>query len=236
MYVCMYMCLCVQAVISVWRRYGSMGGVIVRGVASGLAASSLPADTIAAVPSEDFITTTLSISMGEGVTTSSFSVDLPDNSLPSALKAFQFTLLSVESDPAQTTPTGSPRLSSVNTSATVVILDDEGGTGVFQLRPLASNATEGSQVVLEVQRSRGTSGRVAVRVQTIEMGGATSNVDFLSSDQVLVFENGQSTRPVVLNVFDDTLPEFSESFGVLLSAPNGQNVLIDPNSVSQYTR
>ena len=227
-------CVCViQASIAVWRQYGSMGRVTVMGVASALPASSLPPDTIAAVPTVDFSTSVLSLTLAEGVTTAFFSVDLPNNDAASPLKVFQFSLLSVEEATPTATPNySSPRLSSENTSAMVVILDDEGGTGVFQLRPTALNVSEGSPVLVDVLRSGGTSGRVAVRLQTLESSLATSGQDFLPSDQELVFDNGVSVRSVVVSTIDDSLPEFAEDFTVMLTQPAGQSILIDPNAVS----
>jgi len=210
-----------------------MGRVILEGVASTIPTSSLPSNTEAATPIADFSTMTLSVTMEEGVNSASFAVPLPDNAVAGSLKAFQFTLLSVRAGSNETTPTGSsPRLSSTNSSAVVIVLDDEGGSGVFQLSPLAINTSEGSLVAMEVLRSGGTSGRVAVQVQTMTVGGATSGLDFEPVNQELVFENGEARRSVAFTVYQDNLPEFSELFSLALTQPAGQAVLIDPNAVS----
>ena len=222
--------------LTVWRRYGSMGHVTLEGVASTVATSSLPPNTEAATPTSDFPTAVLSLTMEEGVNSASFVLPLPDNAVAGGLKVFQFTLLSVVGAANGTTSTpgdSSPRLSSTNTSAMVLILDDEGGSGVFQLRPLTINTTEGALLAVEVIRSGGTSGRVAVQIQTMEMGGATSGLDFQPVDEQVVFGNGESRQSLAISIYQDSEPEFAESFILTLTQPAGQAGLVDPSAVSR---
>lgn len=125
-----------------------------------------------------------------------------------------------------------PRLSAGNTTATVVIIDDENGAGVFQLSPVAATTEEGSILTFSVLRTGGTSGSASLLVQTVDSGLATSGSDYLPINQEVLFENGVSRVPISTSIVDDDIPESAEGFSIILSAPNGV-ALVDSNAVSE---
>ena len=224
--------LTAQVSIEVWRQYGSLGSIMVTGVASSVSESNLPSQVLPATPVVDFPSTPVSLTLGEGITTGFFSIRLPDNNLQSSLRAFQFSLNSVVASSPSASAVGSPRLSSVNTTAIVTIIDDEGGAGLFQLNPTSASTTEGSTLNFNIVRSRGTSGRTSVVLRTVQSGLATDGVDYQSLNQELTFENGVSQLLMSVNIMDDALPEGAEDFSIVLSAPTGGMALIDTNAVS----
>ena len=220
-----------QVFIPVWRRFGSMGSITVTGAASAVSASTLPSQVIAAVPSTDFSPISISITLEEGVTTGFFNITLSDNSISSALKVFQFSLTSATPSSPLSAMATSPRLSSVNTTTSITIVDDEGGAGQFRLSTTTATLTEGSSFTFSIERIGGTSGTVSVLVQTQETGLATSGVDYQAFSEDLLFTSGVSQLLMSVNILDDPIPEGPEGFDITLSVPGG-NALIDPNAVS----
>lgn len=208
-----------------------MGSITVTGVASAVSASTLPAQVIPATPTTDFSSVPVSITLEEGVTTGLFNLTLSDNAIISALKVFQFSLTSVSANSPLLSSAAAPRLSSVNTSTSVTIIDDEGGAGQFQLSPTTATLAEGAAFTFTVIRSGGTSGSVSALVQTVESGSATSGVDYQAFSQQLLFTSGVSQLLMTVNVVDDNIPEGPEDFSVTLSVPGG-DALVNPNAVS----
>lgn len=211
--------------IPVWRRFGSLGSVVVTGVASPIQAGDLSPQEVPAMPTTDFPSTPVSVTFGEGITTALLNLTLPDNSLTTTLKVFRFSLLSAA---ASSPSLPSPRLSTVNTSTTISIIDDEGGAGQFQLSPLTARAAEGSLLVFHVVRSGGSMGRVAVDLQTVQSGQATSGVDYQPINERLVFESGITQLLMSVSILDDAVPEGPEEFSISLSGA----ALINANAVS----
>lgn len=209
-----------------------MGSVTIQGVASALPSSGLPSGVVPAEPTSDFSSSSVSLVMGEGITTGLLNITLPENSVTDSLKVFQFSLTSVQANSPISASTLSPRLSADNTTATISILDDEGGTGIFQLNPTSVTVSEGSTVTFSVIRSGGASGRVSIIVQTLQSGLATSGEDFESISRELTFENGVSQLLISVNIFNDDTPEPAEDFSISLSSPSNQMVLIEPSAVS----
>ena len=205
--------------------------MIVTGVASPIPASSLPSQVISATPVIDFTSTPISLTFEEGMTTGYFNITLIDNSLTSPLKVFVFSLTSVVPTSNSETMLQSPRLSSVNTTARITIIDDEGGAGQFQLNPTTATVAEGSTLTFSILRLGGTSGSISVLLQTLDSGLATSGADFQPISQLLTFEDGISQLLQSVDIIDDSVPEGPEDFMVTLSVPSG-DTLVDSNAVS----
>ena len=210
-----------------------MGSVVVTGVASSVVAGDLPANVVPATPMTDFSSVPISLTLSEGMTTAFFNIYLSDISLQSSLKVFQFSLTSVRPSANTASMFQSPRLSSVNTTATVTIIDDETGAGQFQICPTTSTTAEGSTLTFTLVRSGGTSGHVSVLLQTLDSGLATSEADYQPINVEFVFESGISQLQMSINIIDDVIPETAEDFSIILSTPSGGVALIDPNAVSE---
>lgn len=222
-----------QFSLPVWRRFGSLGSVVVTGMASAVLPGSVADQEELARPGIDFPTIPLSLTFAENVTSGLFRITLPDNSISSSIKVFQFFLASVTpiSSSSGLPLAQSPRLSSVNTTATITIIDDEGGAGQFQLSPTSATTSEGSNLAFDILRLGGTSGRVSVLVQTLDSGAASSTEDYQPFREEIVFMTGVSQMSFSVRILDDTIAEGPEDFSISLSIPSA-NVLVDTNAVS----
>lgn len=84
--------------------------------------------------------------------------------------------------------------------------------------------TEGSPYVLvQVRRSGPPNLPVSVRVATTNLTGSwVANAgDYFSTNGVLSFGVGETSKSVVIRIKDDVLPENTEAFGIVLSNPTG---------------
>ncbi len=107
---------------------------------------------------------------------------------------------------------------------------------MFQLSPTSANTMEGATLTFNVERSRGTNNRVSVRVRTVVSGSASSGADFSALDEELIFENGVSSIPMSISILDDTVPEPTEDFSIMLSASQGGLALVNPDAVMMMTK
>jgi len=86
-----------QANITVWRRFGSLGDIMVTGVAS--AVTQVGTNQSPAQAAIDFPITPLTTVISDGMTTGIISIQLGDNNNIGSPKVFQFNLTSVERVP-----------------------------------------------------------------------------------------------------------------------------------------
>ena len=77
-----------------------------------------------------------------------------------------------------------------------------------------------------VTRSGATGATSVAYAVGVEGDTATAPGDYTSASGVVMFNAGQTTRPVTVNVVADALPEFTETFRVKLSAVPGTTVAI----------
>jgi G-protein coupled receptor 98 len=204
-----------------------MGDVVVTGMAS--AVGDLPPEESPAIPTTDFPSAPVSLAFQDGVTSGFMNLSLPDNTISSSLKVFRFALTSVSA--TSTSQRSPPRLSSVSTTASVTIVDDEGGSGQFQLSPLALTLAEGASQVFRIVRSGESSGRVSVFVQTVQSGLATAGLDYEPFNEELIFESGVTQLLKTVTIPQDEIPEGPEEFSIVLSAPTSAT-LINSSAVS----
>ena len=76
-----------------------MGDILVRGSATVAPSNSIPANQIAATEVADFTVMPPPIVIPDGATVGTINISLPDNTMLSSLKVFQFTLTAVERIP-----------------------------------------------------------------------------------------------------------------------------------------
>jgi len=92
-----------QANITVWRRFGSHGDIMVTGIASAVTQVGTNQNPAQAVI--DFPITSFSVVIADGITTGIITVPLGDNNVIGSPKVFRFNLTSVERVPSvQSTP------------------------------------------------------------------------------------------------------------------------------------
>ena len=155
--------------IVIWRKFGSQGNIRVRGVASIASDSLAPPEGVAATPSTDFSTQSLSVVMNDGITTTTLSIPIPNNSQENRVRVFWFNITNVE----RVSSVGlfdSPRLNPNSVSTLVSIIDDEGGSGIFQFsRTTPFRIGEDGNVTLTVTVVRAVSTVGTVRLQVVSM-------------------------------------------------------------------
>jgi G-protein coupled receptor 98 len=207
-----------NAEIVVWRRFGSQGNIRVTGVASIASASLAPSEGVAATPSTDFSTQSVSVDMSDGITTATLSVPIPDNSQEDRIRIFWFNITDVRRVSSPSGLFDSPRLNLDSVSTLVSIIDDEGGSGIFQFsRTTPLRIGEDGNVTLTVTIVRAVSTVGTVRIQVMSVGDeAIGGEDYVNVNRILTFENGVGHQDISVVVLDDSVPELAESFELRL--------------------
>lgn len=110
---------------------------------------------------------------------------------------------------------------------TVVVRETEGegggsGPGTLSINPGAYTVDEnGGSVVLIVERTGGSDGKVTVKIGT-GTGSATKAKDFLPRNSVLTWNSGDgSPKTFSVTIKNDTATEPDETFAVTLTKPTG---------------
>ena len=135
-----------------------------------------------------------------------------------------------------TNPTGGLTLGNPAT-ATVTIIDDDQAAGSLQLSAAQYNVAEpNGTVTVNVTRTGGTDGMVAVTLNTVPLPGeATPEDDYTPTTTQVTFNDGQAgSMPVQIPIIDDAQPEGNEDFQVALSNPVG-GAAIGPPATATVT-
>jgi hypothetical protein len=132
-------------------------------------------------------------------------------------------------------PSGGASLGTVS-STTLTIVDDDTlpGPGTFSFTSTVFRAPEGSGgVTVTVQRTDGGQGAVSVRMAAIN-GGATAGVDYkLPPMRVLRWADGDSApKSLRVTFIDDSIPENTERFRLMLTAPTGGAAIQAPSTAT----
>ncbi|HEY2992777.1 MAG TPA: Calx-beta domain-containing protein, partial [Methylomirabilota bacterium] len=127
-------------------------------------------------------------------------------------------------------PTMSATLGSPST-ATVTINDVDKG-GLVSLSASTYSVSEGAgNISITVKRSGGNAANVSV-LFTTSNGTATAGDDYGNVSTTVVFGLNETTRSVVIPIFQDTLAEGAETFNVTLSNVQGGATLGNPSSAT----
>lgn len=128
------------------------------------------------------------------------------------------------------TPSGSNLLGIA--SATLTITDDETALGQLLLSSLTYQVNETTtNAVVTVLRTNGYSGIVTVNYNTAD-GTAKAGQDYLATNGVLTFPDGESYRTIEIPILDDLLVEPIESFTIALSNSLGGAPIGIPGSAT----
>ncbi len=102
---------------------------------------------------------------------------------------------------------------------------------ILRLSSDTITVSEGAgQVALTVEMETPADAEVSVRVVT-HGDAAAPGTDFWPVDEVLIFPPGQTSLPLVIDIFDDISYEPEESFSVSISEPSG-GVLGEPTAAT----
>jgi len=127
-------------------------------------------------------------------------------------------------------PTGGATLG--NRQRAQLLVTDNSAGGVLRFTTSAITALEGSTVLLTVTRTGGLAGGVTAPFAAFSPAVATNGLDFVLAPGVLVFEQGETTKTIVVPILSDALLEGPETFTVSLSTPTGGATLGTPASTT----
>jgi len=147
------------------------------------------------------------------------SITVFDDGLPEGDEIFSVTLSS---------PTGADL--GTPATVTVTILADTSLPDVLFAYPAYATDENYGPVVLDVMLDQPPVTEVSVQVTSTD-GEAIAGVDFTAVDQIVTFAAGETSKAVVVELYDDAIYEHAETFSVSLSAPSGANLGTPDTSV-----
>jgi uncharacterized delta-60 repeat protein len=174
-----------------------------------------------ATPYADFLPTTNVVVFSPGVTVQTFDIRMVDDIIIEMPETVNLALID---------PKGSAILGRSN--ATLVIVDNDFGPGSLTIATNVYYVREDAQkVVIPVQRIGGYSGSISIQFNTTA-GTATPYKDFIPTNGILTFAEGETNKSIVVEILDDTEVEGNETFFVNLSNPQGGTSLIGTSSIT----
>lgn len=133
---------------------------------------------------------------------------------------------------------GGPVLAGL-TNAVLSILDNDFSSGIIAFESAAYRTIEGQTAQISVVRTNGSSGIVSAML-TVSNATALAGSDYLTTNILVTFANGESRKVVEINTKDDALQDDGEHFLIHLGNASGGAVLglsdatvfIDDNDVT----
>ncbi|XP_074063616.1 adhesion G-protein coupled receptor V1-like isoform X2 [Macrotis lagotis] len=97
--------------------------------------------------------------------------------------------------------------------ATVIIEANDDPNGIFSLEPVDKAVEEGKTNVFWILRHRGHFGNVSVMWQLFENDFALqSGQEFYETSGIIMFMDGEVSKPITLHAIPDKIPEFNEYY------------------------
>ncbi len=120
----------------------------------------------------------------------------------------------------------------VITTTNINIEENDNARGVFSFTTSTITVTEGTTVVIDIQRLQGTFGTPAIHY-TVSTGTAQED-DYMKATPTspIIFSVGQSLRSISITIVDDILPELQETLLVELTGINNGGILGDITELS----
>ncbi|XP_014662998.1 PREDICTED: G-protein coupled receptor 98-like isoform X2 [Priapulus caudatus] len=233
--------------LDIMRAYGSEGKVRL----------SYQTWALTAMPDRDYTSVVNgALVMDSAVTSATIVINIISDTEPETNEEFFVNITGVEILPTVLTRGVSPRLSDLYSVALVTILGSNDPYGIISFRTpdisvRESNDGSTRKALLQIERTGGSHGKVAVTVRTIgggelweksitpQPGNSTDNIaqalaaitgpratagdqfDYLPLTQTVTFEEGEILQTVNVIILDDPFPEPDEMFFVYLSGPTG---------------
>ncbi|MEY2481524.1 MAG: hypothetical protein QOK24_52 [Verrucomicrobiota bacterium] len=114
------------------------------------------------------------------------------------------------------------------TTATVNVVDDDGGTSTIQFSSSTYSVNEGGgSAVLTVVRSGGIGFAVSANYSTSD-GTAKAGSDYAGTSSTVTFAPGQYSKDITVPIVQDAVSEGTETFTVSLSSPSANAALGSP--------
>ena len=221
------------AVYSVAENVGNAVITVVRtgGVVENLTVDVATGTNGTALAGTDFTVVLTTVSFTNGQASATFTVAITDDGLVEGNETIPLGL----SIPATF---GSFAFPGQFTNATLVIIDNDGGSGTLGFATNVFSVLEtGGSATLTVVRSLGRSGAVSVDYATVAVpngaiGGVVGgpNVDFIFTQGTLAFADGEIVKTFTVPIFADQLIEGDEPLNLTLANPTGGAALGLPSA------
>ena len=178
-----------------------------------------------AVTNLDYVPVSGTLTFNPGVSVQSFDVPIIDNTVISLNQTVSLVLSNV---------TGPATLGLSN--ATLVIINNDFGSGVLSL---ATNSyvvsMKATNALITVLRTNGFTGPVGVSYFTSD-GTAIAGVDYVSTNGVLSFSDGETNKTIVVGIINNALPVGDVVFRVTITnATGGAAIAGDPAASVRIT-
>jgi uncharacterized delta-60 repeat protein len=184
---------------------------------SGFVAISYVTTAGTALPGRDYVTTSNSVTFGDGVTSQTIGIPLLDYGFYQPPINFTVTL---------SNPTGGAVL--INPVVANVTVLNTNAAYAFQLPTNTVVETAGS-VLLNVLRLNGTNSVTTVNYATTN-GTAQAGVNYSNASGTLTFTNGESVKAIFISVMDNTNVTGDLNFKVNLSSPSSGTQIYSPSN------
>ena len=165
------------------------------------------------------------ITFADGEDSKTMTITLTDNNKTNGNKTVNLKL---------SNPTGGATLGSLSTS-TLVIIDNEVsnfGNGKIKLSSDDyPNGSEGSPLMITIDRITGSKGVVTVDYETFQ-GSAREGDDFTATSGTLTFKEGESQKLIAIPILRDTKDDPREGLRFKISNPTGGAELISPTDAA----
>jgi uncharacterized repeat protein (TIGR01451 family)/uncharacterized delta-60 repeat protein len=163
-----------------------------------------------AVPGQNYLSTSGALTFGPGETNKSFTVSVLNNTLVEGNRTVNLLLSS---------PTAGGVLDRATSVLTIV--DDDFAPGMLNFSSPTSWVDEnGTNATITVVRTNGITGIVLVSYAT-RNGSAIAGLDYVGTNGVLVFADGETSKSFSIRITDDLVPEDDETLEVYLFSPTG---------------
>ena len=203
-----------SATITVTRSGGSAGEVTVNYATSDGSATA----------GQDYTSASGTLTFASGEASKEFTVPIIDDATPEPQETVTLTL---------SNPGGGAALGTRST-ATLTIIDDQGGAGPGALQFSSANYSEAENTQnaqITVTRTGGTEGTVSVSYTTSD-GTANAGTDYTSTSGTLTFGPGEVTKTFNVPLIDDPAAEPDETVTLTLSNATGGATLGNPSTAT----
>jgi Calx-beta domain len=176
----------------------------------------------------DYTAVSGTLTFNPGVTQQTISIPITNDSVVEGNETFTVTL----SNPSAGAALGTP------SSATVTIVDDDGGGNTVQFNPTSYATSEtpgGSTVTLTITATRfgNPTTTISVHYDTRNGSATVGTGDYVAAAGTVTFGPGETQKTISITVLDDTTIEGAENFFVDLTgasnasiSPSGQTATV----------
>jgi len=159
-----------------------------------------------AADTSDFTPTTGSLIFADGEISKTILIPITEDELVEGDEQFAMTL---------SNPVGGATISQLNYALITIVDDDEPPAGIVYVQNPVITVTEGQTATVELERSGGSYGEIAVAYITLT--GTASQSDFTDTYGVINFADGETSKTIEILTVEDSVIENTEEFMFYIS-------------------